>query len=47
LSDGGDKSHALHGLRLGKIPNNGKPEDHAEAGQMGWSRVDWVRVYGE
>ncbi|MEK0449141.1 MAG: hypothetical protein RL088_1409 [Verrucomicrobiota bacterium] len=34
-------------IRLGKIPNNGKPEDHAEAGQMGWSRVDWVRVYGE
>ena len=24
----------------------GKPEGHAEAGQMGWSRVDWVRVYG-
>ena len=32
-------------IRLGKIPNNGKPEDHAEAGQMGWSRVDWVRIY--
>jgi hypothetical protein len=32
-------------LRLGKIPNNGKPEDHSEAGQMGWSRVDWVRIY--
>ena len=34
-------------LRLGKIPNNGKPEDHGEAGQMGWSRFDWVRVYRE
>ena len=34
-------------VRLGKIPNNGKPEDHAEAGQMGWSRFDWVRVYRE
>ena len=34
-------------VRLGKIPNNGKPEDHGEAGQMGWSRVDWVRVYRE
>ena len=30
--------------RLGKIPNSGKPEDHAEAGQMGWSRFNWVPV---
>ena len=34
-------------LRLGKVPNSGKPQDHSEAGQMGWSRFDWVRVYGE
>lgn len=34
-------------LRLGKVPDNGKSEDAKEAGLIGWSRCDWVRVYGE
>jgi hypothetical protein len=35
------------GLRLGKIPNNGKPTDQKQLGLMGWNRVDWVKVYRE
>lgn len=34
-------------LRLGKMPNNGAAQDFGNAGQMGWSRADWVRVYHE
>ena len=34
-------------LRVGKIPNSGNPDDHGDAGEMGWSRADWVRVYRE
>ena len=34
-------------LRIGKMPNSGKPQDFADAGLKGWSRCDWVRVFGD
>ena len=34
-------------LRLGKMPNSLQPADHSDPGLNGWSRVDWVRVFGE
>jgi hypothetical protein len=34
-------------LRIGKMPNNGQPRDHSDAGPIGWSRCDWLRVYRE
>ena len=35
------------GLRIGKMPNHGKATDLKQLGLVGWSRVDWVRVYRE
>jgi hypothetical protein len=34
-------------IRVGKMPNTLKPEDHAEAGAPGVSRCQSVRVLGE
>ncbi len=34
-------------IRIGKMPNSGKAEDHGTPGTTGWSRCDWVRVYQE
>ena len=32
-------------VRIGKMPNSGAAQDFGEAGLMGWSRADWLRVY--
>jgi hypothetical protein len=34
-------------LRIGKMPNSLKSADHSTPGEVGWSRVDWVRIWGE
>ncbi len=34
-------------LRLGKMPNSGEAKDNASVGQAGWSRADWIRIYGD
>ena len=34
-------------LRIGKMANSLEPVDHDTPGEMGWSRVDWVKIYGE
>jgi hypothetical protein len=34
-------------VRIGKMPNSLKPADHGDPGALGWSRCDWLRVFGE
>ena len=33
-------------LRVGKMPNNARAEDHGDAGPEGFNRIEWVRVHG-
>lgn len=34
-------------IRLGKMPNTLKPANHGTLGEVGQSRVDWLRVWGK
>lgn len=42
-----DLSGAPIEVRVGKMPNSLKPQDYGDAGLMGWSRCDWLRVLGD
>lgn len=32
-------------LRVGKMPNSTGPQDHADAGPIGFNRIEWVRAH--
>ena len=33
-------------LRVGKMPNKARAEDHGDAGPEGFNRIEWVRIHG-
>lgn len=34
-------------LRVGKMPSNAQPQDHGDAGPVGFNRIEWVRLHGK